>query len=108
MIRRREAAFYTLAGQRPERVADEATWLKICRTGSPEWCVAHDLIFTTRISTIFLGIDMRFDGDGPPLLFETNVFGGKYTYDQIRTCTWEEAEAAHAEAVALVRKSAVA
>jgi len=29
------------------------------------------------VSTIFLGLDHQF-GDGPPLLYETMVFGGKY------------------------------
>jgi hypothetical protein len=28
------------------------------------------------ISTVFLGLDHRHFGDGPPLLFETMVFGG--------------------------------
>lgn len=27
-----------------------------------------------RVSTVFLGLDMRFGGKGPPLLFETMVF----------------------------------
>lgn len=29
-----------------------------------------------RISTIFLGLDHQFCGNGPPLIFETMVFGG--------------------------------
>lgn len=27
------------------------------------------------VSTVFLGVDHRFDGEGPPILWETMVFG---------------------------------
>jgi hypothetical protein len=43
--------------------------------------VAHDLDEgdpgkQIRISTVFLGLDHRFGGGGPPILWETLVFGG--------------------------------
>lgn len=47
-----------------------------------------------RVSTIFLGFDHRF-GDGPPLLFETQVFGGEQHGNCWRYSTWDEAEAGH-------------
>lgn len=54
-----------------------------------------------RVSTVFLAIDHRFDG-GPPLLFETMVFGGPLDNEQERYTTWAEAEAGHAAMVARV------
>lgn len=59
------------------------------------------------ISTVFLGLDHRFDGGWPPILFETMVFGppiygdGGESYRregfaQERYATWAEAEAGHA------------
>jgi hypothetical protein len=56
-----------------------------------------------RVLTIFLGLDYQF-GDGPPLLFETMIFGGEHNEDQWRYSTWDEAEAGHDAAVAKVGK----
>lgn len=33
------------------------------------------------VSTVFLGLDHRYAGAGPPLLFETMIFGGPETID---------------------------
>jgi hypothetical protein len=52
------------------------------------------------VSTVFLGLDHQF-GDGPPLLFETMVFGGAHNGAQERYSTWEEAEKGHADMVRL-------
>lgn len=46
------------------------------------------------VSTVFLGLDHNW-GDGPPLLFETMVFGGPLDQEQERWSTWDEAEAGH-------------
>jgi hypothetical protein len=52
-------------------------------------CTAGEEIW---ISTEFMGIDHRF-GDGPPLLFETKVFGGDFGEEHHGTR--EEAVAGH-------------
>jgi hypothetical protein len=57
---------------------------------------------TIWVSTVFLGIDHRFGGEGPPLLFETMIFGGPHDQSQYRCSTWQEAEHMHADACALV------
>lgn len=46
------------------------------------------------VSTVFLGIDHSF-GQGPPLLFETMVFGGVLDQEMDRCSTWEQAEKMH-------------
>jgi len=56
-----------------------------------------------RISTVFIGVDYNFDETGPPLLFETMVFGGALDQYQWRCSTWEEAETQHAAAVVVVQ-----
>lgn len=56
-----------------------------------------------RVSTVFLGLDHRFYGDGPPLIFETMVFGGEHDGRQDRYATWPEAQAGHDRITALVR-----
>jgi hypothetical protein len=71
-----------------------------------------DLGFCT-VSTVFLGIDHNFFGDGPPILFESMVFANKApgaTFPEElegmmdRYCTWDEAEAGHEAMVAQVRQ----
>lgn len=53
------------------------------------------------ISTVFLGVDHNFYPSGPPVLFETMVFGGVDDQRTWRYHTWEEAEAGHKALVAL-------
>ena len=47
-----------------------------------------------RVSTVFLGIDHQW-GDGPPILWETMVFGGELDQEQERYHTREEAQDGH-------------
>jgi hypothetical protein len=54
------------------------------------------------VSTMFLGLDHRF-GSGPPLLFETMVFGGPHDEWQDRYSTKAEAEAGHHRIVDLLK-----
>lgn len=65
------------------------------------------------VSTVFLGLDHRLVGEGPPLLFETMTFAapvkGETFPEELdgmtnRYTTWDEAEAGHAQMVAEVRE----
>ena len=67
--------------------------------------VADDTIGDVRISTVFLGLDHNWNPGGPPLLFETMIFGGDHDGDCERCSTWEQAEEQHRKAVDLVAKS---
>lgn len=57
------------------------------------------------ISTVFLGIDHRLDDSGPPLLFETMVFGGVLNEYQWRYSSWDDALTGHKTAVRKVREA---
>ena len=46
------------------------------------------------VSTVWVGIDMSFTG-GPPVIFETMVFGGPCDQEMDRYCTEEEAIYGH-------------
>lgn len=46
------------------------------------------------VSTVHLVIDHGY-GDGPPLIFETMIFGGQHADEQWRYSTREEAEDGH-------------
>ena len=58
----------------------------------------------TRVSTVFLGLDHRFE-DGPPVVFETMCFGGSLEGNEERYSTKAEAEAGHARWVQKARES---
>lgn len=63
--------------------------------------VARTAVGDHEVSTVFLSLDHQFL-DGPPLLFETMIFpAGDYCE---RYSTWDEAEAGHAKAVALLER----
>jgi hypothetical protein len=47
------------------------------------------------VSTIFLGLNRNWFGEGPPILFETMVFGGEYNELTFRYSTYDEAIAGH-------------
>lgn len=56
-----------------------------------------------KVSTVFLGMDHRLIGPGPPVLWETMVFGGEYDDEQERYTSREAALAGHARWVAKVK-----
>lgn len=91
--------YYTLEGHNAVP-CDGTTWAK--RFETAERRVALDNINGVKVSTVFLGLDHNF-GSGPPLLFETMVFGGKYDQEQWRYSTWDEAEQGHKRIVEEVK-----
>jgi hypothetical protein len=95
---------YILDGRNPIPCADFIARAQWFQTSDRQ--VAKTDFGDVRVSTVFLGLDRSF-GQGPPLLFETMIFGGSFGQDryQERCSTWEEAEAQHAEAVDVVRRS---
>lgn len=60
------------------------------------------------VSTVWLGLDYSFGFGGPPLIFETLVFGGELDGWMDRYPTLEAAEAGHEAMVAEVREKAQA
>ena len=47
------------------------------------------------VSTVFLGMDHNWSGEGGPVLFETMVFRGDFDEHMWRWRTWDEAVAGH-------------
>lgn len=88
--------------RQPVRVDDAKVWAEFF--SSPERIVAQEMIGNVKVSTVFLGLDHQF-GDGPPLLFETMIFGGKHDEFCDRCATWEEVEIMHQQAVLKVEQT---
>jgi hypothetical protein len=59
------------------------------------------------VSTIFMGLNHRIFGLGPPLVFETMIFwsGSRLDHYQERYSTWDEAVTGHKRAVARVKRA---
>ena len=53
------------------------------------------------VSTVFLGIDHSY-GDGPPVLWETMIFGGEFDQETMRYTSHEDALEGHKK---MVRKA---
>lgn len=106
-------AYYVLDGHEPrplygpDAVLEWGRWFETCtrRVDFTDlgWC---------SVSTVFLGIDHNFSRQGPPLLFESMIFGTpaaeKVFPEELfevceRTATWDEAQAAHDRLVAFAR-----
>lgn len=67
--------------------------------------VGDDKVAWSRVSTIFLGINHNFTA-GPPVLWETMVFGGPLDREQWRCSgSRKQAEAMHQRALVLTRAS---
>ena len=62
--------------------------------------VAYDKRGDVEVSTVFLSTNHNY-GDGPPLIFETMIFGGEHSDEQSRYTTETQALEGHKTAVAL-------
>jgi len=89
---------YILKDGKPIAVDDVLEWALWFETA--ERVVAKDDIGGAHISTIFLGIDYNFDS-GPPVLWETMIFGGEHDEYQERYTSEKDARAGHKRAVEL-------
>ena len=78
-------------------------WLE----GDENRILKHDYILSKRIlvSTVFLGVDHNFGDDGPPVLWETMIFGGKHNDYQDRYTSKENALIGHQLALAMAESS---
>ena len=91
---------YILVDGNPVAEPDLITWGKWMQTG--DRIVKKDKVGEARVSTVFLGLDHRF-GKGPPLLYETMIFGGPMDGYQEQYATVEEAREGHDEALRKAR-----
>jgi len=58
------------------------------------------------VSTVFIGVDHNFSEDGPPILWESMVFGGPFDHQSTRCSgSREQAEAMHERMIQLVKEA---
>lgn len=80
---------------------DLITWAKWMQTGDTR--VARDVVGNIEISTVFLGLDHSF-GHGPPLLYETMLFGDTTDNEMTRCSTYAQALEMHRAMVRHVQR----
>lgn len=94
---------YILEGKMPKAVDDELTWGKWFEEN-----VYNRIVDKTEfsdgsyVSTVFLAMDYSF-GIGPPILFETMVFGDPMDGHEDQYRTWDGAAAGHERIVELIK-----
>ncbi len=89
--------YYDLAGQ---KVSREAGLSFFSDAHNEQRQIGYEKRGGIRVSTVFLVIDHSW-GDGPPLIFETMIFGGPHDEFQERYSTRAQAEEGHVRACAL-------
>jgi hypothetical protein len=77
----------------PQPASDVRRWGQWYRTA--DRIVAQDTFGDVQVSTVFLGIDHNFRADGPPVLWESMIFGGPLDQEQRRYTSRADAEAGH-------------
>ncbi len=85
--------FYVLDQHKPVPISQGVAWAAWF-ANSENRIVSKTEEKDVTVSTVFLGLDHQH-GDGPPLLFETFIFGGPHDGETERCSTWEEAEEMH-------------
>lgn len=90
---------YILEGETPVKT-DLMTWAKWFEAGCDNRRVASTKRDGIHVSTVFLGLDHQW-GEGPPILFETMIFGGPHDEWQDRCSTWDQAIVMHCKACEL-------
>lgn len=89
---------------RPVPETDLIKWAEWLETA--DRVVGRETIGPCKVSTVFLGLDHRFGEGGPPILWETMVFGGPDKLKgTMKRCAGnrEQAEAMHNEIVEYVK-----
>lgn len=92
---------YILVDKNPVVCNDAMKW-GMWFQNSKERIVKQTDIDGIKVSTVFLGLDHNWGDGGEPLLFETMIFGGQHDQFQERYSTWDEAEAGHHKACAMI------
>ena len=90
---------YVLIGRKPIKVKFQhwAIWFE---TRAGRVIKQITLPDGVRVSTVFLGLDHSHFPGGPPVLFETMIFGGAHDQFQARYTTYEAALVGHQSAIA--------
>jgi len=86
------------------REHDLLTWARWIETHRKQCRVGFFKVGTVWTSTLFLGLDHNYSGEGLPLLWETMIFGGKHNQRTWRHASLAAARAGHRRAVEMIKE----
>lgn len=93
-------SYYDREGNPLELMEWAAIFERRSNENEDEWVIGRTEVEGAEVSTVWMGIDHNFSDDGPPLIFETMVFGdSEYAEYQWRYSTEEEAREGHERVV---------
>jgi hypothetical protein len=98
-----ELKYYVLDEHNGVVECDLITWGRFFEKMENRLVAYTEITSEINVSTIFIGIDHRMCGKGPPVLFETMVFGGEFDGYDYRYTSWDDAETGHKMMVARAR-----
>jgi hypothetical protein len=102
----RQLRLFILDDHRVVEARDVIEWATFFEVSTNRTVGYTEITSEIYVSTVFLGIEHpSFLGKGPPILFETMIFGGPLNEYQWRYSSWDDAEAGHAAAVRKARKA---
>ncbi len=85
------------------REPDLFKWGRWMQLAEDDRIIEQTQVGDAKVSTVFLGLDYNFSEKGPPILFETMIFGGEHADYQDRCATLDEARKMHTRALWKVR-----
>ena len=87
-------AYYILDAEHQAVKVDLHTWAAWFENDTNRRVASTEINSEVWVSTVFLGLDHCFGG-GPPVLFETMIFGGDRDSEMHRYSTWDDAITNH-------------
>jgi hypothetical protein len=93
-------------GKTPILCHDLMEWATSFEDESSRVVKQEDVAEGVKVSTVFLGLDHQWQPTGPPLLWETMIFGGPHDEYQTHYSSYDDAVAGHAKAVAIAKGEA--
>lgn len=91
--------YYILNDDHTTKPVEMMEWVVWASRGRATSVVKQDTIGDARVSTVFLGLNHAYLGQGAPLIFETMIFGGPEDGYQDRYSTWDQALKGHQKAI---------
>ena len=77
------------------REVDAKTWARWMALDPMQRVLKKTQVGEAEVSTVLLGLDHNYIDKGPPILWETMIFGGEHDEDQWRYRSREEALEGH-------------
>lgn len=95
--------FWIEVNKAPIQVTDVGLWAEWME--SSDRIVQRTYVGETMVSTVFLGMDHNWPGEGPAILYETLVFDGPMGGELCRYTSRDAAEAGHEAMVKRVQEA---